>query len=222
MLTSTSARLVLGNLAAWSHGSAIVYPSEIYDPRAIVDAVVKERCTALHGVPTHFLAVLEEVQRRQQAGEELDFSRLRFISSSCGRTAFLDHMSLQDRNCRRFACPNRAHEATDSQAEPTRTDDCVWNEYVLRLFLPLWRISISEFLIISLTAETSPVSFQTTPVDSITQRVETVGKVLPHVMAKVVDEAGNVVPVNTPGELLVSGYSVQKGYELQSPGLFAD
>jgi acyl-CoA synthetase (AMP-forming)/AMP-acid ligase II len=219
VLTSTSARLVLGNLAAWSHGSAIVYPSEIYDPRAIVDAVVKERCTALHGVPTHFLGILEEVHRRQQAGEELDFSRLRFISSCCSGTAFPDHC-LQDRNCRRFARPNKAYEATDSQAEPTRNDDCVWNEYVLGLFLPL--IKISTFLVISLTAETSPVSFQTTPVDSITQRVETVGKVLPHVMAKVVDDDGNVVPVETPGELLVSGYLVQKGYELQSTGLFAD
>ena len=66
-----------------------------------------------------------------------------------------------------------------------------------------------------LSAETSPVSFQTTPADSITHRVETVGKVRPHVMAKVVDLAGNVVPVNTPGELLVSGYSLQKGYVLQ-------
>ena len=77
-------------------------------------------------------------------------------------------------------------------------------------------------MVTSFTAETSPVSFQTTPADSMTQRVETVGKVLPHVMAKVIDHAGNVVPVNTPGELLVSGYSLQKGYELQSPGLFAD
>jgi len=54
-----------------------VYPSEIYDPRAIVDAVISERCTALHGVPTHFLGVLAEVEQRQQAGEELDFSSLR-------------------------------------------------------------------------------------------------------------------------------------------------
>jgi hypothetical protein len=44
----------------------------------------------LHGVPTHFLGVLDEVQRRQQAGEELDFSRLRFISSSRGGTVFPD------------------------------------------------------------------------------------------------------------------------------------
>jgi acyl-CoA synthetase (AMP-forming)/AMP-acid ligase II len=84
-------------------------------------------------------------------------------------------------------------------------------------------LKIFKFLVISFTAETSPVSFQTTPVDSITQRVETVGKVLPHVMAKVVDYAGNVVPVNTPGELLVSGYLLQNGYECSRPvRLFAD
>lgn len=93
MLTLTSVRLVLGNLAAWSHGSAIVYPSEIYDPRAIVDAVINERCTALHGVPTHFLGVLAEVERRQQAGEKLDFSRLRFVSSCPRGAVFPDYMS---------------------------------------------------------------------------------------------------------------------------------
>lgn len=69
--------LVLGNLAAWSHGACIVYPSPVFHPEAIVDAVVQERCTALHGVPTHFLGVLSEVQKRQQAGEKLDLSCLR-------------------------------------------------------------------------------------------------------------------------------------------------
>lgn len=57
----------------------------------------------------------------------------------------------------------------------------------------------------------SPVSFQTTPNDGITKRVETVGKIHPHVKAKLVDSQGDVVPVGTPGELLVSGYLVQKG-----------
>lgn len=76
---------------------------------------------------------------------------------------------------------------------------------------------ISKLLVASSTAETSPVSFQTTPVDSITHRVETVGKVRPHALAKVVDLAGNIVPVNTPGELLVSGYLLQKGYVFLSP-----
>ena len=72
-------RLVLGNLAAWSHSACVVYPSEMFDPKAIVEAVEQERCTALHGVPTHFLGVLAEVQRRQEAGEKLDLSRLRWV-----------------------------------------------------------------------------------------------------------------------------------------------
>lgn len=70
-------RFVLGNLAAWSHGSCVVYPSTVFDAAAIVDAVVEEKCSVLHGVPTHFLSVLTEVEKRQQAGEKLDFSRLR-------------------------------------------------------------------------------------------------------------------------------------------------
>lgn len=70
-------RLVLGNLAAWTHGACIVYPSEIFNPPAIVDAVTQERCTALHGVPTHFLGVLAEVQRRRADGENFDTRSLR-------------------------------------------------------------------------------------------------------------------------------------------------
>ena len=62
-----------------------------------------------------------------------------------------------------------------------------------------------------LTGFISPVSFQTTPDDPIMKRVETVGRVRPHVKAKIVDPEGNIVPIETPGELLVSGYLVQKG-----------
>jgi acyl-CoA synthetase (AMP-forming)/AMP-acid ligase II len=62
-----------------------------------------------------------------------------------------------------------------------------------------------------LIAETSPVSFQSTPSDPILKRVETVGKVRPHVTAKVVDPEGNTLDVGNPGEVLVAGYLVQKG-----------
>lgn len=44
------------------------------------------------------------------------------------------------------------------------------------------------------------------------KRVETVGKVIPHVRAKLVDPEGHVVPVGKPGELYVAGYPLQKGY----------
>jgi acyl-CoA synthetase (AMP-forming)/AMP-acid ligase II len=60
-------------------------------------------------------------------------------------------------------------------------------------------------------AETSPVSFQSTPADALIKRVETVGKIQPHVRAKVVDSKGNIVPVGTPGEVVVAGYLLQKG-----------
>jgi acyl-CoA synthetase (AMP-forming)/AMP-acid ligase II len=70
-----SSPVVLGNLASSAHGVCIVYPSEIFDPEAIVDAVVEERRTALHGVPTHFLGVLSELEKRK-GGANLDFSSL--------------------------------------------------------------------------------------------------------------------------------------------------
>jgi acyl-CoA synthetase (AMP-forming)/AMP-acid ligase II len=57
----------------------------------------------------------------------------------------------------------------------------------------------------------SPVSFQTTPDDPILMRTESVGKVLPHVRAKLIDENGDIVPIGTPGEICVAGYNVQRG-----------
>ena len=72
-------RLVLGNLAAWTHGCSILYPSEIFDPPSIVDAISEERCTALHGVPTHFLGVLAEVQRRRDEGQNVATRNLRSV-----------------------------------------------------------------------------------------------------------------------------------------------
>ncbi|WP_037603505.1 AMP-binding protein [Streptacidiphilus rugosus] len=61
--------------------------------------------------------------------------------------------------------------------------------------------------------ETSPVSTQTHPDDSLEHRVATVGRVHPHVEVKVVDpESGATVPTGTPGELCTRGYSVMLGY----------
>ena len=51
--------LSMGNLACLAHGAAMVYPGEGFDPRATLEAVGQERCTALYGVPTMFIAELE-------------------------------------------------------------------------------------------------------------------------------------------------------------------
>ena len=51
--------MVLGNLACITHGAAMVYPGEGFDPVAVLQAVQGERCTGLYGVPTMFIAELE-------------------------------------------------------------------------------------------------------------------------------------------------------------------
>lgn len=51
--------MVMGNLASVTHGCAMVYPSEAFDPLAVLHTVQAERCTALYGVPTMFIAVLD-------------------------------------------------------------------------------------------------------------------------------------------------------------------
>ena len=50
--------MVLGNLAATSHGACMVIPAPSFDPVATLSAVEEERCTSLYGVPTMFIAEL--------------------------------------------------------------------------------------------------------------------------------------------------------------------
>ncbi len=57
--------MVLGNLACVTHGAAMVLPAPHFSPGHTLAAVAKEHCTALHGVPTMFIAELEHPQYRQ-------------------------------------------------------------------------------------------------------------------------------------------------------------
>jgi fatty-acyl-CoA synthase len=51
--------MVLGVLAAITHGAASVLSGEGFEPLAVLETVARERCTALHGVPTMFIAELD-------------------------------------------------------------------------------------------------------------------------------------------------------------------
>ncbi|KAI3594086.1 Long-chain-fatty-acid--CoA ligase [Cupriavidus sp. U2] len=64
--------MVLSVLACVSVGACMVFPGEAFDPLATMQAVSDERCTALHGVPTMFIAQLDHPDFRQ-----FDFSTLR-------------------------------------------------------------------------------------------------------------------------------------------------
>ena len=64
--------MVMGNLGCLTHGSTMVYPAEAFDPLAVLEAVQAERCTALYGVPTMFIAELDHPRFA-----EFDISSLR-------------------------------------------------------------------------------------------------------------------------------------------------
>ncbi|MFM2400406.1 MAG: hypothetical protein RL341_2563 [Pseudomonadota bacterium] len=74
------------------------------------------------------------------------------------------------------------------------------------------RMNMTQVTIAYGMTETSPVSFQSNTDDPIEKRVSTVGRILPHLEVKIVDSAGNVVPVGEKGELCTKGYSVMQGY----------
>ncbi|HEX3881946.1 MAG TPA: AMP-binding protein [Stellaceae bacterium] len=157
--------MVLGNLACVTHGAAMVYPSEAFDPLAALEAVEAERCTALHGVPTMFIAEMDHP----------DFARFDLSSLRTGIMAG-------------SPCPIE-----------------VMKRAVASMHLD--QITIAYGM-----TETSPVSFQSSTDDPLERRVSTVGRIQPHVEAKIVDTEGRVVPRGMAGEFLTRGYCVMLGY----------
>ncbi|MET7285513.1 AMP-binding protein [Streptomyces sp. NPDC005573] len=71
--------MVMGNLAATSHGACMVVPAASFDPRATLEAVQQERCTSLYGVPTMFIA---ELNLPDFAGYDLSTLRTGIMAGS--------------------------------------------------------------------------------------------------------------------------------------------
>lgn len=76
--------IVLGALAVWTHGGCIIFASEVFDPVQALRAVVVEKATMLHGVPTMYIAELALLKKVDEGQEvpglsdlELDFTHLR-------------------------------------------------------------------------------------------------------------------------------------------------
>ena len=75
------------------------------------------------------------------------------------------------------------------------------------------RMGMTEVTIGYGMTETSPISTQTRPDDSLERRVSTVGRVHPHVEIRIADpETGATLPRGVPGEFCTRGYSVMLGY----------
>ena len=56
--------MVIGNLACTVHGATMVVPNDSFDPVKTLEAVERERCTSLYGVPTMFIAELQEMEQK--------------------------------------------------------------------------------------------------------------------------------------------------------------
>ncbi|MCG7439635.1 AMP-binding protein [Corynebacterium freneyi] len=75
------------------------------------------------------------------------------------------------------------------------------------------KLNMKEIAICYGMTETSPCSFQTRGDSPLDKRVNTVGQIMPHLEAKVIDQAtGETVPRGEQGEILVRGYAVMKEY----------
>ncbi|ANK80894.1 MAG: AMP-binding protein [Rhizobiales bacterium NRL2] len=157
--------MVLGNLACVAHGACMVFPGEGFEAGQTLKALERERCTAVHGVPTMFLAMVEHPDFRR-----FDLTSLRTgIMSGAPCPASLMERVMRDMHA-------------------------------------------GEITIAYGMTETSPVSFQTAITDPVHRRVSTVGRVQPHAEVKIVDEAGETVPVGQEGEICTRGYLVMQGY----------
>jgi fatty-acyl-CoA synthase len=157
--------MVLSNLVCLTHGAAMIFPSEAFEPLAALEAVEAERCTALHGVPTMFIAEMDHPEFRR-----------------------FDLKSLRTGIMAGSPCPIEVMKRAVDQ------------------------MHLSEICIAYGMTETSPVSFHGATDDTLERRVSTVGRIFPHVEAKIVDAEGHVVQRGTPGEIWTRGYCVMLGY----------
>lgn len=161
---------ILGYMATATHGSSIVFPTEAFDPLAMLKAVQEYKATALYGVATMFLAELELL-----ADGAVPYEGFQYL----------------------------------------RTGIAAGSSVPAELMRKLHKIlNLHELTICYGMTETSPVSCMTRTDDPIEKRIDTVGQLLPHVEAKVVDidDHSRTLSIDERGELAVSGYLVMKEY----------
>ncbi|XP_068120254.1 medium-chain acyl-CoA ligase ACSF2, mitochondrial-like isoform X2 [Hyperolius riggenbachi] len=156
---------VVGSVVMVVHGSTIVFPSPSYEPRAVLEAISKEKCTWLYGTPTMFIDLLAQPDFASHTSS-LSFG---FIAGSVAPPEVMKKLVTQ---------------------------------------------TTMKYITIGYgTTENSPGTFVGFPCDEFHRKTETVGHILPHTEAKVVDtNTGEILPLNTPGELMIRSYCVMLGY----------
>lgn len=111
--------MVLANLLCFSVGACGVIPSEYYDPLKVLTAIQEEKCTAVHGVPTMFIAELDHPQFK-----EFNLSSLRTgIMAGAPCPAALMTRVMQEMHCREILIAYGQTEASPLSHLTRRDDD---------------------------------------------------------------------------------------------------
>jgi acyl-CoA synthetase (AMP-forming)/AMP-acid ligase II len=157
--------LVLGLLAVITHGSKIVYPSEMFDIPSTLAAISDESCTAVHGVPAMFDSLFQAEWPRD------------------------------------FRCDRLRTGIIAGAPVPRYLMDLLVNRFGMREFTSSYGLT-----------EASPTCFNAFTDDPLHTRLTTVGTLMPHAQAKIMDREGRVLPLGEKGELCIAGYQLQAGY----------
>ena len=157
---------VLGTLCSIVHGVTMVFPAENFQAAASLKAIEQERCTAVYGVPTMFIAMMEHPEYPTRNLKSL-------------RTGIMAGSPCPIELMKRVTCEMGASEMTIGYGQ----------------------------------TEASPLLTQTRADDSLELRVGTVGRPLPGIEVKIVDqETGRELADHQPGELCGRGHAVMRGY----------
>ncbi|PIG82997.1 long-chain-fatty-acid-CoA ligase [Aspergillus arachidicola] len=140
-------------------------PQRNIDPKSVLHAISDEKCTALHGVPTMFEAIL--------------------------------------------SLPKPPNFDTHNLRTGIIAGAPVPRPLMKRLFEEL---NMTQYTSSYGLTEASPTCFNAVTTDTIETRLRTVGRVMPHAKAKIIDAEGRIVPVGQRGELCIAGYQLTKGY----------
>jgi acyl-CoA synthetase (AMP-forming)/AMP-acid ligase II len=119
-------------------------------------------------------------------------------------TMFLEELGLTEQG-----------EVADEGFQHLRTGIAAGSSIPAELMKKLHRVlNLTELTICYGMTETSPVSAMTTTDDPIDKRINSVGRLMPHVEAKIVSptDKSQILPIETRGELAVSGYLLMKEY----------
>ena len=210
----TSGTTAMPKAACLSHRSILNNGSQIGDRMRLTPAdivccppplfhcfgsVLGYMATATHGAAIVFPAEAFNARASLQAVQEEKCTALYGVP-----TMFLEELSLLDEG-------EISHEGFQYLRTGIAAGSSIPAEMMKRLHKTL---NLTELTICYGMTETSPVSAMTTTDDPIDKRISSVGRLLPHVEAKVVslEDRSQIAPINVRGELAVSGYLLMKEY----------